>query len=111
METKKREADRDWIKWKLGFHSYFLVGCRGLSGGLAMLWEDGLDVRILSYSRNHIDDVVRCQEEFRLTLFYGEPVVSNRVNGWNLLRRLSKVRGPPWIVIGDFNEVICSSEV
>ncbi|KAL9670708.1 hypothetical protein QQ045_008266 [Rhodiola kirilowii] len=70
---------------------------RGLSGGLALVWEDGLDVRILSFSKNHIDAVVRCQEEFRLTLFYKEHVVSNRVNRWNFLRRLSEVRGFPWI--------------
>ncbi|CAM8990804.1 unnamed protein product [Rhodiola kirilowii] len=111
METKKKEADRDWIKWKLGFRNCLLVGCRVLSGGLALLWEDGADVRITSFSRNHIDAVVRVRGEFRLTLYYGEPAISNRVNGWNLLRRLNEVGGLPWIVIGDFNEVLCSSEV
>ncbi|CAM8939724.1 unnamed protein product [Rhodiola kirilowii] len=111
LETKRREVDRDWIQWKLGFCNCLMVGCRGLSGGLAMLWEDDLDVSLLSYSKNHIDVVVRSQKEFRLTLFYGEPAVSNRVNGWALLRRLNEVRGLPWVVIGDFNEILCSSEV
>ncbi|KAL9660265.1 hypothetical protein QQ045_025078 [Rhodiola kirilowii] len=65
----------------------------------------------MSFSRNHIDAIVKEQNEFRLTLFYGELAVSNRVLGWNLLRRLGEDRGLPWVVIGDFNEVVCLSEV
>ncbi|KAL9666415.1 hypothetical protein QQ045_000746 [Rhodiola kirilowii] len=111
METRKKETEGDWMKRKLGLRHGLWVGCRGQSGGLALLWEDSVEVRILSFSRNHIDAVVEDQGEFRLTLFYGEPAVSNRVLGWNLLRTLGEDRSLPWLVIGDFNEVVCSSEV
>ncbi|KAL9687890.1 hypothetical protein QQ045_032298 [Rhodiola kirilowii] len=111
METKKEDTESQWIKWKLGFHNYFLVGCRGRSGGLAILWMDSIDIRLLSFSRNHIDVVVKEHKEFRLTLFYGEPTVSNGVLGSSLLRRLGEDMGLPWVVVGDFNEVVCALEV
>ncbi|CAM8957099.1 unnamed protein product [Rhodiola kirilowii] len=111
METKKKDADGNWLKWKLGFPNGLVVGCRGRSGGLAMLWNDRVNITLLSYSRSHIDVVLDERRQFRLTLFYGEPVVSNRVLGWNLLRRLGEDRNLPWVVVGDFNEVTCPSEV
>ncbi|KAL9679841.1 hypothetical protein QQ045_017712 [Rhodiola kirilowii] len=111
METKKKDSDSQWIKWNLGFHNCSLVGCRGRSGSLAMMWMDSIDVRLLSFSRNHIDVVVKEQKEFRQTVFYGEPAVSNRMMGWSLLRRLGEDRGLPWVVVGNFNEVVCASEV
>ncbi|KAL9670653.1 hypothetical protein QQ045_008209 [Rhodiola kirilowii] len=111
METKKRVVDGDWIRLKLGFRNYFAVDCRGRAGGLAMLWDGSTQVSIVSYSYNHIDVVVEDSCVFRLTLFYGEPNVSDRILGWNLLRRLCGGRDIPWVVVGDFNEVISSSEV
>ncbi|CAM8905994.1 unnamed protein product [Rhodiola kirilowii] len=111
METRKKDTDGEWIKWRLGFRNGLSVGCRGQSGGLVLLWEENIDVSVLSFSHNHVDAVVKDQKEFRLTVFYGEPAVSNRIIGWNLLRRLRETRGLPWVVIGDFNEVVCSSEV
>ncbi|CAM8936361.1 unnamed protein product [Rhodiola kirilowii] len=99
IETRKKEADGEWLRWKLGFRSGLSVGCRGQSGGLALLWDD-LEVSLWRLSRNHIDVVVKDQNEFRLTLFYGEPAVSNMVLGWKLLRRLGADRSLPWVVIG-----------
>ncbi|CAM8914180.1 unnamed protein product [Rhodiola kirilowii] len=111
LETRKKETEGDWVRRKLGFRNGLLVSCRGQSGGLALLWNEDLEVRIKSFSRNHIDAIVEDQTVFRLTLFYGEPAVSNRMLGWSLLRRLGEDRSFPWLVIGDFNEVVCQSEV
>ncbi|KAL9659758.1 hypothetical protein QQ045_024567 [Rhodiola kirilowii] len=111
METKKKAADRDLIKWRLGFHNCFSVDGRGRSGGLMMLWYENIEVEILSFSFNHIDSIVKDKCEFRLTSFYGEPAVSDRIIGWNLLRWLGERWSLPWVVVGDFNEVTCSTEV
>ncbi|KAL9672151.1 hypothetical protein QQ045_028399 [Rhodiola kirilowii] len=87
------------------------IDCRGRAGGLAMRWDESIQVRIISYSSSHIDAVVKESCEFRLTLFYGEPNISDRIFGWNLLRRLGEGMDIPWVVVGDFNEVTSSSEV
>ncbi|CAM8924024.1 unnamed protein product [Rhodiola kirilowii] len=110
IETKKQAAELEGTKFKLGFHCCFGVSSKGRSGGLAMFWGDSVNVEIKSYSHYHIDAVVKEQSEFRLTLFYGDPSVSNRRESWNLLRQLRRVQGSQWVVLGDFNEILCVKE-
>ncbi|XP_057800052.1 uncharacterized protein LOC131015604 [Salvia miltiorrhiza] len=43
---------------------------------------------------------------WRLTGFYGFPDRSCRRDSWNLLRRLAGVNSLPWVVIGDFNDLL-----
>lgn len=40
-----------------------------------LLWNSEMDVALLSFSDHHIDVMVKSNEEFRLTLFYGNPKV------------------------------------
>lgn len=44
------------------------------------------------------------------TGFYGNPIATQHVHSWELLRRLGVNRSQPWIVLGDFNEVLLSTE-
>ncbi|KAL9688925.1 hypothetical protein QQ045_033352 [Rhodiola kirilowii] len=55
---------------------------------------------------------IRDSFPFRLTLFYGDPATTKRKFSWDLLRRLrdNSTSVIPWTVIGDFNEILCSSE-
>uniref|UniRef100_A0A7N2L446 DUF4283 domain-containing protein n=1 Tax=Quercus lobata TaxID=97700 RepID=A0A7N2L446_QUELO len=45
-----------------------------------------------------------------LTGFYGNPDTSRRTESWNLLKYLSGLSQFPWLVIGDFNEIVGLSE-
>ncbi|KAL9678179.1 hypothetical protein QQ045_016018 [Rhodiola kirilowii] len=96
---------------KLGFSNCFIVKSLGKSGGLAVLWDNDVDLTVRSYSDNNVDVGIKADSSFRLTLFYGDPVASRRRLSWNLLRRLSQFGDDPWIVLGDFNEVLCDEEV
>ncbi|KAA3487679.1 reverse transcriptase [Gossypium australe] len=65
------------------------------------------------YSRSHID--VEVEEEngaevWRFTSFYGEPIEHNRMESWELLRTLQRGNNMPWLVAGDFNEIMFSFE-
>ncbi|CAM8951540.1 unnamed protein product [Rhodiola kirilowii] len=80
LETKKMAKDLEGLKYRLGFQSVFGVNCRGRSGGIALLWKDSVVVEIRNYSFWHIDAVVKEKTEFRLSVFYGEPSISRRVN-------------------------------
>lgn len=51
------------------------------------------------------------ERPFRATLFYGNPKVHLRKENWNLLRNLKDDRGIPWIVFGDFTEVLYAREM
>lgn len=69
------------VKVQLDFHHMFVVpstGNTGCSGGLAFLWDDSVQARLMSFSKYHIDMEIQYQEMeqlFRLTGFYGDPVL------------------------------------
>lgn len=84
------------------------------SGGVALLWEDGLDIRFLSRSKNHVDVEVfavdRSGIQWRLTGFYGYPTAGDRHLSWDLLKELAEHSDLPLIIIGDFNEIVSDFE-
>ncbi|XP_012853795.1 PREDICTED: uncharacterized protein LOC105973319 [Erythranthe guttata] len=85
----------------------------GKSGGLALLWRKDITVNVLSYSQNHIDATVsmpRIEGIWRFTGFYGVADHTLRHRSWNLLRTLAEGMALPWVIGGDFNEILCNSE-
>ena len=62
METKLQVDKLDQIRRKCKMKSCIGVSANGNSGGLALLWTDDTDLQLLSYSKNHIDMLVKgCQ--------------------------------------------------
>ncbi|CAM8902883.1 unnamed protein product [Rhodiola kirilowii] len=110
IETKKKRKAWERLRLQLGFRNCFAVDRFGLSGGLALLWKEGIDVNLRSYSRFHIDVDVKIEKSFRFTLFYGNPVSNRRKESWDLLRQLNQGWEGPWLIAGDFNEVRFSWE-
>ncbi|CAM8944513.1 unnamed protein product [Rhodiola kirilowii] len=106
IETKVNRRRLEEIRRKLGFAGGFVVDRVGLAGGLVIWWKEEITLSVLSYSRSHIDCMVGEGVEFRLTVFYGNPVSNRRAESWELLKTLSRQRGGPWLVLGDFNEVL-----
>ena len=49
-------------------------------------------------------------DTWRLTCLYGEPSWNNKDRTYNNLRELHSQIDLPWTVIGDFNEILYSSE-
>jgi len=47
---------------------------------------------------------------WKLTCFYGHPVVSSRADSWALLHHLKSFSPDPWVCVGDFNEIVEQSE-
>lgn len=47
---------------------------------------------------------------WRITGFYGHPEVSLQSQTWELLHRLNALNNKPWLVLGDFNEIIALDE-
>ncbi|KAE8736154.1 hypothetical protein F3Y22_tig00000132pilonHSYRG00024 [Hibiscus syriacus] len=75
--------------------------------GLMMLWKEGFEVTLQSFSNIHIDvEVVWKDKKFRFTGFYGRSEWSNKRLNWEMLSYLASISSLPWCVGGDFNEVI-----
>ncbi|CAM8942715.1 unnamed protein product [Rhodiola kirilowii] len=106
IETKLEGERIIAIRRKLGFEHCLEVDCRGRSGGLAIWWKDDIHLTVRSYSIFHIDCEIEMEEKSRLTLFYGNPITNRRIETWDLLRRLGHQNSLPWLVLGDFNEVL-----
>jgi hypothetical protein len=50
------------------------------------------------------------ESNWKLTSFYGHPNWSKRHESWALLHYLQSYRPIPWLVIGEFNEIMMQDE-
>jgi hypothetical protein len=84
-----------------------------LGGGLVLLWDSSVDVHIQNYSDHHINaNVVQADGiQWRITSFYGHPETSLRHRSWSLLWHLRALSEVPWMVMGDFNEIMRIDEM
>lgn len=73
-----------------------------------MMWGEPLIVMLLSFSKFHIDTVLKYQNsaDWHFTGFYGHPNRSCRLDSWRLLRQLHASNDLPWLCAGDFNELL-----
>ncbi|XP_062014459.1 uncharacterized protein LOC133730987 [Rosa rugosa] len=104
-ETKVNDWEyMNGLRLQLGLLNCEAVWSVGHSGGLAMFWVDGLDVRFRSKSLHHIDVEVWATDGshvgWRLTGFYGHPVTAERHTTWSLLRTLADESSLPWLGSG-----------
>lgn len=61
-------------------------------------------------SRFYIDVVVEEDGGWRFTGLYGEPNWNQKVQTWEAIRSLNRNRSGPWLMMGDFNEILYNSE-
>lgn len=64
-------------------------------------------VKLLSYSKNHIDVEIGVEgmTNWRLTGLYGEPERTQRRKTWELLHNLAWDSNLPWCISGDMNNI------
>lgn len=117
-ETKCRDKQRfSNFRASLDFRYSEMVPCSDhYGGGLCLFWVDNVDVRIRSVSPHYIDAIVHGKRAdggfWWFTSFYGHPEPRQRRHSWDLLiRTLSHQHASPkWLVVGDCNEILFSSE-
>lgn len=86
--------------------------CVGQSGGLAMFWNQNINLKLNMVSRLFIDVDVVEEDGFiwRLIGIYGEPRADKREVTWKALRMLNTHTRRPWMMCGDFNEILMQCE-
>ncbi|XP_042486854.1 uncharacterized protein LOC122067070 [Macadamia integrifolia] len=92
------------------FHTQ--VKSNGASGGLALLWNQHLQLEVLFSDDRVIDTEVTSDQghKFLLTCVYGDPVKCNRQRVWDRLISLGQSRNEQWMCIGDFNSYLAWHE-
>ncbi|KAL0361211.1 UNVERIFIED_CONTAM: hypothetical protein Sradi_3805600 [Sesamum radiatum] len=111
-ETKCKTGRIESLK-----HRFDYFGCcvesQGQSGGLALLWTKSVSVQLQSFGHHHIDATVYPEsksEAWRFTGFYGFADTASRQLSWDLILTLKRQSCRPWLVAGDFNEILCETE-
>lgn len=111
MDTKNQDNVVFHVLQWMGYANKFTVPPTGLSGGLALLWKDDVDLQILDSSPNFIDTkLTSASASFHYTFVYGEPALEHRLHLWNKLSNLGVSRDSTWILSGDFNEIVDNNE-
>ncbi|OMP01255.1 reverse transcriptase [Corchorus capsularis] len=98
---------------RLGFSKFHIADPVGYAGGIWMCWDNGaVDIEIISSSPQVIHSIVRRPNavEFLLTAVYASPVLETRRNLWKSLEAFAENVSLPWVVVGDFNDVLHSGE-
>nr|XP_045088271.1 uncharacterized protein LOC123496916 [Aegilops tauschii subsp. strangulata] len=112
LETQIEGSRVESLANTLGFNKSYAVSSSGRSGGLGIFWNDIIKVEVIGYSEYHIDVIV---DDFgdtksRVTFVYGEAQVPERYKTWDMLTGITALSSLPWVVIGDFNEVLHAHE-
>lgn len=97
------------VRKKCGFMKEIELEVVGSWGGLSLGWTRDYSVQLRSYLKSHIDvEVCECEgmSPRRLTGFYGASNERCRKESWDLIRQLNGNSSLPWLVIGDFNEIM-----
>ena len=113
METKIGAKRMVKVRERIGLPNGLILPSEGKSGGMALLWAGDLDVEIKSFSRHHIDAIVidpKTGFKWRITSFYGNSKTSLRKESWSLLQFLKSQYQMPWMCLGDFNEIVSTTE-
>ena len=111
-ETRQASSKME-IKFRLQMRGFAGVSSDGLSGGLALYWDENLQVTVLDSCARYIDmRIVDAANDktWRTTYVYGEPRVENRHRMWSAMSNLRAISSEPWLVCGDFNEALWQHE-
>lgn len=112
-ETRQSVEKMSRLRGRLGLRGFTGVSSEGMSGGLALYWDESVSVDVKDINKRYIDAYVQLSPEepqWHVTFVYGEPRVENRHRMWSLLRTIHQSSSLPWAVIGDFNETMWQFE-
>ncbi|XP_074318894.1 uncharacterized protein LOC141655729 [Silene latifolia] len=111
-ETKLSSKEMQGVWGKFDGFTGVAVDSMGRSGGLAMLWRSNITCTLRSASVHYMDfDVEFDGEKCRITGFYGWPAIQDRHLSWQQLRILASQSQEPWLCVGDYNEIMYSTEM
>ncbi|KAI9115445.1 hypothetical protein K1719_013764 [Acacia pycnantha] len=113
VETKSENESQFHCLQKLGFDELAFVPSVSRSGGLIAVWNSSqISVSILRLERKFIH--LRCSPSglasFLLTAVYSIPSPIFKDYLWQDLKTLSMATSDPWVVIGDFNDILTLRE-
>ena len=71
---------------------------------------DEISVRMQGVTKNYIDVIIEEEGGWRFTGIYGEPEWNQKGRTWDAIRSIRGDLTAPWLLMGDFNEILYNSE-
>lgn len=94
-----------------GFQNSFRVEATGFSGGIWVLWQDVVEVRVLECHSQFVDTLITFQDQaLRVTMVYAAPSRARRSCLWPELSRIRQSFSGPGIIGGDMNCIAAACE-
>jgi hypothetical protein len=112
-ETRQQNERVSNLCSRIGLKNALVVDGQVKGGGIVLFWNESIKIIVLSYGLHYIDILVWDGDHhasWRGTFVYGEPRTHDIHLMWEVLRRLKPMSAAPWLLIGDFNEVLWSFE-
>jgi hypothetical protein len=112
-ETRQKNEKIRKFQTRLGLKGFVGKDSDGLSGGLALYWNENLEVNVNDVTDRYIDAFVRISPDdplWHLTCVYGEPRTENCHCMWSHIMDLNSRYDLPWCMLGDFNEALWAFE-
>ncbi|XP_061352346.1 uncharacterized protein LOC133297248 [Gastrolobium bilobum] len=113
LETIVNSSTGSKIMNTCGFNSCFVEEAQGFSGGIWIMWDSNkINVEPLSHSDQMIHSriTLKSGDGFLCTAIYASPREVRRSVLWDELKRLGSNMNEPWLVGGDFNEIVAATE-
>ncbi|KAF7153351.1 hypothetical protein RHSIM_Rhsim01G0274800 [Rhododendron simsii] len=113
METKNNKVFLETIRRSLGFDSSNYIDPIGLFGGLALWWKNEVEINIETSIKNIVHTVISeksTSHDWAGSFIYGSPNREGRDQAWEELTHIGRFESLPWLCIGDFNEVLSTSD-
>ena len=98
----------------LPFDGFILTETTSYAGGLWVLWkkeEANIDLLTATEQEIHATVKVRCSNlTWFISTIYASPRLAERRLVWSNLLEIAKLHNHPWLMLGDFNEVLSSED-
>lgn len=96
-----------------GFFNGIDISVEGSRGGICLAWRGSVSITLRSSSIKHVDVEVEDSDDeksWHFIEFYGSLFAHSKEDSWDLLRILGQNHDLPWLVSGDFNEIMYAYE-
>lgn len=88
-----------------------MVESKGSTGGLCILWKNGMSIKELEFDKNLIAvKISGFVLDWLLVCFYKSPYHSKKKKAWGNLFALLEAHHGPWACISDFNFIMNDNE-
>ncbi|XP_061999148.1 uncharacterized protein LOC133716452 [Rosa rugosa] len=95
----------------LGFNDSRIVEAQGFSGGLWLLWNKNktqVDFIDDNFQPISVKITIPGSPAWMLYVVYASPTHTSRASLWPYFDNLAAITNLPWMLIGDFNELVSS---